>query len=203
MKSKNNIFQWMQDSEYRCGAPARLPAGVTGEEATRLWNTVMRPIYGPCQNLVKKKNTVTPSCALTLLVEEFLNDPEHIDLKFDCERPSDKDIYEAAGFSRAKWGRIKSGKLPDLERGNVFALAIALRLDAEQTEQLLFAAGFALNYDLDLDCAMMYFIHHEIYDMERIYRILSEFCNVKNGLDCFLFRPLEEKQKPDREHSRK
>ena len=189
MEEKKNIFELMNDPSYRCGAPSAPPKQVKGEEALRLWSTVMRPIYDKDGTIVKKKSTVTPSLSLAMAIEEILNDEEHIYNKFVDEKPSDKEIYEAAGFSRSKWGRIRSGMLPDVERGNVFALALALRLDEVQTEKLLHAAGFSLNYDLDLDCAVMYFIRNEIYDVNRVYRILGEFCDVKNGLDCFMFHP--------------
>lgn len=80
-----------------------------------------------------------------------------------------------------------NGQLPDIERGNVFAIALALKLDEDELIQLLYSAGFALNYSLHLDAAVMYFIKQGIYDIEHIYNVLSQFSDITNGLDCFTF----------------
>ena len=179
------------------GKPMRVSAGVVDPDAIALWEDVMREVK------TKDGKTVleTPTTASRLLADkiiEFMEDEDHIFYAFDGNKPKAKDIYTSAGFGKSTWGRIMSGELSDIERGNVFALALALRLNEEQTEELLHSAGFCLNYGLDLDRAVMYFIRKEERDLKKIWRILGEFCNVKNGLDCFIFRPVTEKQQPKR-----
>ena len=140
---------------------------------------------------------VTASRSLADKIIEFMEDEDHIFYAFDGDRPKAKDIYKGARLSKSTWGRIMTGELSDVERGNVFAIALALRLNEEQTVELLKSAGFLLNYELELDAAVMYFIKKEERDLDKIWRVLGQFSNVKNGLDCFVFHPQTEKQLPD------
>ncbi|MBR4942935.1 MAG: hypothetical protein IKZ28_02795 [Clostridia bacterium] len=183
--------------ECRYGDSLRVSKGVTDPEAVELWETVMREVKTKDGKTLLETPT-TPSRLLADKIIEFMNDEDHIFYAFDGDKPKAKDIYKAARFGKSTWGRIMAGELSDLERGNVFALALALRLNEEQTADLLHSAGFCVNYGLDLDAAVMYFIRKEERDLDKIWRILGEFCNVKNGLDCFIFRPVTEKQQPER-----
>ena len=65
----------------------------------------------------------------------------------------------------------------------------ALQKRSPQTAELLYAGGFVLNYEHELDCAMMYFIKQGIYDLRLITSTLSQFCDIKNGFDKFTFTP--------------
>ena len=125
-------------------------------------------------------------------IEEFLSDLDHINKRFGGKRPTDTEMAKRSGFSRAKWNRLTGATHLDIERGNAFAVAIALQLDEKQTAELLYAGGFAVNYEHELDCAMMYFIKNEIYDINVITRTLSEFCDIRNGFDKFTFNPRDD-----------
>lgn len=188
-------YEAEKEGGYTFDAPQKMEITTNDEAAEKLWNKVMRRMRDESGNVVLKAPD-TASQVLARKIMSFMNDEDHIYNKFDGEQPKMSTIYRAAGFSSSKWGRIISGELSDIERGNAFAIAIALRLNEEQTAELLYSAGFAINYELDLDAAMMYFIRREIYDLKRILKILSNFSNVKNGLDCFVFQPITEAQKP-------
>lgn len=191
-----DFYEQEKEKDSVFSEPLSAPFGVENAEAVQLWKTAMRKVQnGNGEEVLGFP--ITASASLAKKIEEFMNDPQHIDEKFLGEAPKNQDVYKAACMGKSTWGRIKSGELSDVERGNVFAIAIALRLDEKQTEELLYSAGFTLNYDLDLDRAMMYFIKKGgYYHMKKIYAILGEFCNVKNGLDCFVFHPRTDKQKP-------
>ncbi len=186
------------DAANECifSAPKRIDKSITDIMATELWNTAMRKVFDKKDDKVLLRSPDTASMSLARKIHQFMNDKEHIYNKFDDEMPKASDIYKAANFSSSKWGRIMSGEMPDIERGNAFAIAVALRLDTDQTEELLHSAGFAINYELDLDAAMMFFIKKEIYDLDYICSILGCFSNIKNGLDCFVFQPRIDRQKP-------
>lgn len=162
--------------------------------AKELWDLVNARVEKDGKTVIDDPETA--SSRLTDKINFYMRDDEHVRLKFDCDYPKDIEIYTAAGFSKSKWQRIKGGSLLDIERGNAFAIAVALRLDETQTEDLLRSAGFCINYELELDCAIMYFIRKEIYDMKKINNVLKKFSNIKNGLDCFTFRPRLKSQKP-------
>lgn len=188
------------EAENSCvfSAPKKIDKGITHYMAIELWNTVMRKAIDkddPKNVLLRPSNTT--SMAFAAKIQEFMNDEYHIYKKFEDVPPKASDIYQAAKFSSSKWGRIMSGELLDIERGNAFAVAVALRLDTKQTEELLYSAGLAINYELDLDAAMMFFIKKEIYDLDYIYSVLKCFSNIKNGLDCFIFQPRTDKQMPN------
>lgn len=167
--------------------PSDLEAGLS-DRAIELWKFSKRRITAPDGNLLMRYAD-TMTSAFAAKIEEFLSDPEHINAKFGGKRPTDEAVAARAGFSRAKWNRLTAAVHLDIERGNAFAVAIALKLNEVQTEQLLYSAGFALNYELELDSAIMYFIKNEIYDIDVIFETLSEFSDVRNGLDKFTFLP--------------
>ena len=155
--------------------------------AREVWDYSKRKITVDGNTVLDAADTMTSAFAAK--IEEFLSDREHLDARFGGKRPKDREMASRAGFSLPKWNRITAGKLLDVERGNAFAVAIALKLNEEQTVKLLYSAGFALNYTHELDCAVMYFINREIYDINLINATLSQFCNIKNGLDNFTFLP--------------
>ena len=176
----------------KCSKPAALPKGLTDPDAIALWNEVMVDVSSYEREVLSKPKTATSSLRDTIL--KLMNDSERIERKFGQEKLTAKQVYESIGMSRATWGRLTGGKDTDVERGNIFAIAIGLRLDDTEVQELLYSAGFALNYGLELDAAIMYFIKQEIYDMKYIHDVLSKFSNIDNGLDCFRLRPLQEKK---------
>lgn len=183
-------FEERENPNYEYDAvPEKIPVSVTNEEAIALWEDVMRRVKRKHTGRVVLETADTATQVLTRKIFSFLDDKEHIELKFNGVRPNYECIYRGAGLSKSTWDRLLSGKNSNISRGTVFAIAIGLRLDDMQTLELLFSAGFCLNYELDLDVAMMYFIKREIYDMKRIRRVLSSFSDVKNGLDRFYFQP--------------
>lgn len=201
MKNKEplNPAQLKAEDGYNFKQPERIPKYIENPDSVALWNNVMRRVVKKDEN--GKEQTVlnapdTASQVFSRAILRFWDDEEHIREKFDGFRPTAKELYEDAGLSKSAWGRIMSGELLDLEKGNVFAIALALRLNEEETAELLYAAGFAINYEHDLDAAVMYLIRNEMYEKEINWAILGEFCNLKNGLDNFTFRPITEKQMP-------
>ena len=170
---------------------APMPKGVektATDHARRVWAFAKRKITGRSGKVIlRSAESMTSSFACK--IEEFLSDQEHLDRHFGGKRPTDDQMAKRAGFSRAKWNRLTSGVHLDIERGNAFAVAIALELDEAQLAELFYAGGFVLNYEHELDSAMMYFVKQGIYDMAIITETLSQFADIKNGLDKFTFTP--------------
>lgn len=186
---QQDIFDPYEAKRYigvKSSKPARVPESVTDPDAVALWNTVMVSVSLYDQKILPMPMTVSRS--LGEAVQRFMTDSVRVNKKFGCDKISAKQVYESIHMSRPTWNRITGGQQLDVERGNVFAIALGLRLDEQEVQELLYSAGFALNYRLELDAAIMYFIKKEIYDVDYIYRILSQFSDIKNGLDCFKFR---------------
>lgn len=183
-------YEAKDDKSCTFSEPSKINGSITNPEAIALWNEVMRE----ARSLSDRKKVLlrrpsTASMSFAGKIQQFLDDKEGMLYRFDEENVTIADIYKAAKFSKSKWCRIMSGKLLDIERGNAFSIAIALHLNVDETEELLYSAGFAINYELDLDAAMMFYIRRQIYDLDRIYATLSCFSDIKNGLDCFAFKP--------------
>ena len=191
MKKYEYIDPSALDEGMKLGNPeGGMPAWVEDPRAKTMWEKVMRPVKDANGKTVLK-TADTASQVFARKIEQFMNDRHRNFLVFENEYLPQSKVYKAAHFSRSKWGRIKEGKMSDIERGNAFAVAIALHLNEEETLELLHSAGFAINYELDLDVAMMYFIRQGIYDMDYICEVLGAFCDIDNGLDCFMFQPPE------------
>ena len=156
--------------------------------AREMWAYAKRKITAKNGNVILK-SADTMTSAFAAKIEEYLSDAEHLRTHFGGKRPTDEEMAKRAGFSRAKWNRLTGGTHLDIERGNAFAVAIALELNESQIAELFYAGGFVLNYEHELDCAIMYFVKKRIYDIKVITETLSQFCDVKNGLDKFTFVP--------------
>nr|MCR5297119.1 RNase III inhibitor [Clostridiales bacterium] len=57
----------------------------------------------------------------------------------------------------------------------VFAFAVALRLDLDETDELLRRAGFARTRSSRMDLVMEYFISHRIYNIYDINEVLFQY----------------------------
>ena len=170
---------------YRVSAPKSLPNKELDETAVDLWNHCMISVKNGTKTVLSRPETATYS--LGECIRKIMEDEERSLEKFGVRKLKAAMIYTNARMSRSAWSRLMNGQLPDIERGNVFAIALALKLDEDELIQLLYSAGFALNYSLHLDAAVMYFIKQGIYDIEHIYNVLSQFSDITNGLDCFTF----------------
>ena len=174
---------------YEFSMPERISPDVEDEDAIALWTYVMRRVKRRTDGAIVLQTADTVTQVLARKVLAFLDDEKHLNEKFDGQRPKYGEIYKRAGLSKSNWDRLLAGGNSNVSRGTVFALAVGLKLDDKQTAELLHAAGLCLNYEIDLDVAMMYFIKREIYDMKRIKKVLGAFSDVENGLDRFYFQP--------------
>ena len=170
---------------YRISSPKALPNKPLDKNATELWNNVMISVKNGTKTVLARPETAT--YAMGECIRKFMDDEDRTYEKFGVRKLTAAMVYTNAKMSRSAWSRLMNGQLPDIERGNVFAIALALKLDENELIELLYSAGFALNYSLHLDAAIMYFIKNGIYDIDLIYNTLSQFSDITNGLDCFTF----------------
>lgn len=88
---------------------------------------------------------------------------------------TDPECYKRANMDRRHFNHIKN--TPDYrpKKETVLALAVALKLNLRDTDQLLNRAGFALTDSDRRDRAMRYFIVHRLYDINQINMILFDY----------------------------
>ena len=97
------------------------------------------------------------------------------------------EIYNKAGITKQHFSKIKNN--PDYQptKNTALALAVALNLTLEETEDLIGRAGFTLSKSSKSDLVVEYFIKEKIYDVDEInYNLDSRgfetLTNSKNAL---------------------
>ena len=84
-------------------------------------------------------------------------------------------IYNRANIDRRHFSKIANH--PDYKPGKqtVLAFALALKLDFDQTQKLLAAAGYTLNKTILSDMIVSYFIEYKIFDVDLANQALYKY----------------------------
>ena len=95
--------------------------------------------------------------------------------KIDEQGISDADCYHSAQLNRSHFNKIKNDPGYHVQKETVIALALALKLDRPETNEMLTKAGFALSPSSKADLIIEYCIAHNIYDVTEVNQILYSF----------------------------
>lgn len=95
--------------------------------------------------------------------------------KIDESGMKDSAVYKRANVSKQVFSNIRSNNNYVPSKTTALAFAIALKMNLEETKQLLERAGYALSHSYKLDVIVEYFIKNQKYDIDEINEALYEF----------------------------
>lgn len=83
----------------------------------------------------------------------------------DQKKINDSDVYKKAWLDRKHFSKIRSDPNYKIGKNSVIALAMALELTQEETDELLQSAGFALSNNNKTDLVIQFCVEHRIYSL--------------------------------------
>lgn len=132
-----------------------------------------------CEAVMPSPNELrspTVSSRLDDLVDD-LDEPFNTTLLrlIDAKGKTDSEVYKRANIDRKLFSKIRTGKGYMPGKRTILALAVALELNLEETDDLLKRAGYALSHSQKFDVIVEFFIVSGKYDIFEINEVLFKY----------------------------
>lgn len=99
---------------------------------------------------------------------------KHLQQLINKKGLKNSEVYTAANISRQYFSKILKGRAKP-SKGKVLALAVGLRLNMDETVDLLRLAGYAFSPISQTDTIVAYFIENGIYNVMKIDLVLFDY----------------------------
>lgn len=138
-------------------------------ERSALSEAMMAPSFAEAAPMAASKE-------LDDLIDE-LDEPFNVTLLrlIDAKGKTDAEVYKRANIDRKLFSKIRTGKGYMPSKRTILALAIALELTLDETDDLLERAGYALSHSQKFDVIVEYFIVSGKYDIFEINEVLFKY----------------------------
>ena len=122
---------------------------------------------------IRLASTIVP---LLLFIKIYVRKSTHTLLKLiDAKGKTDVEVYKKANIDRKLFSKIRSIKGYTPKKPTIIALAIALELSLDETDDLLERAGYALSHASKFDVIVEYFIVSGKYNIFDINEVLFKY----------------------------
>ena len=93
----------------------------------------------------------------------------------DKQGLKDSEVYNKAGISRQLFSKIRIHPNYKPTKATVLLFALAMKLNLEDTKELLASAGFALSHSVKQDLILEFLISKGLHDIFLVNDVLYEF----------------------------
>lgn len=162
------------DEKYACSNKRILRSSASGSadcERKRSWQADEES-YQPSESPVCMQSARRLEDLVAQTTETF---QQALFRMIDERGLKDSEVYKRANMDKKLFSKIRSNADYQPKKITAISLALALRLNLDETRDFIGRAGFALTHTSKFDIIIEYFIENKNYDLFEINQVLFAF----------------------------